>query len=455
MEFTPTLPGKNTLKTCSGRVEERNNLQAFVEELSLALFDPELLRGGYDGEEHETKLRVRDFLRDKVRSKGVRRALSYLAEIQSRVEAENAKKTSESGKVKAERSNFQRLESDGFESVENYASAFSADTHSCGAMREVQRAYEMARKEAWNDVKKLIASGKLRVEDVNTLEFLDTFDRELSEEMEKFGFVSRKGQRKIFTGRAEKAIARRALEIALRELKSKLFGSISSLEERNFFPSNPLELVEYDDLLHCFDMLDIQESLVNELLLSGRLELGNHLLARNFEKTSKVSFFILIDTSDSMRGEKLRGAVRAALAVKAAAEKLSRELKVFAFNHRVTRLREGEIVNVVARGRTNVAQALLEVVRTADRENSSPVVFLITDGEPTSPDNPLAKALMAAEKLGKLKESRLILMMLNNDSKYEEFCMALTSRVKNSVFLRLRPDDLSLYVLREFLGFSF
>ncbi len=421
-----------TVKSCSGRVEERNNVQTFVEELSLAVFDPELVNASANtntnvnanvnvrsnsnenvglnkkaSKNADRKLKARDFVRKKAESKGLK-AIHLV------------------------------------ETFEEYDRAFSRAEEI--AIRRL--IYEEARRESWEELRNQIANGKLNLNDFDALEVFDTFRCELEEEMERFGLIKREKGRLIFTSKAERILARKALELTLRELEGKDFGEIDSCKD-SYYPDSPRELVEYDEFLHTFDSIDIQESLVREFTESPELKFEK-LLARKFEKKEKVSFFILIDVSDSMRGEKIKGAIKAALAAKLVAEKLGKNLRIFAFNHTVKRLKSGEIINVSARGRTNIAGAIIEVVRVAERESSSPVVFLITDGEPTFPENPVAKALKAAERLGKIENSRLILMMLSGDERYEEFCVAMTRKVKNSVFLRLRPSDLSVYVLSRF-----
>jgi len=381
------------LKTCSGVLERERNLQAFLEEFSIALLDPELFRSRKDRDE--------------------------------RLIRKSARKSTHRDSVYSEHSNL--ILKDRIQDVEEKAG------------------------KTWAEVVEMIGTGKVKADKIDITGFVDKFKDEVFRELEKRGFVKRKNGKIVYTEKAERLIARKALEFSLKELKSRSIGEFPSKKSGFLTLSN--NLIEFDEFLHCFDMIDIQESMVNEFLSSGKLDkvdFGKKAIAREFNSKERVVFVLLLDTSDSMRGEKLRGAVRAALALKLAAEKYDRNLRIYTFNHEVRKIRSGDLLNVVARGRTNIASAIMKAVKVAEREDATPVVFLVTDGEPTSPDNPVGRALNAAKKLGKCGDARLNLIMLNSDARYEEFCLALTRKVKKSTFVRLNPRDLSVYFLKEF-----
>ena len=375
-------------KTCSGVLEREKNLQTFLEEISLALLDPELYRSGKEGNEKQ------------------------------------ARKSASGDSFYSEHS---KLVRDG-----------------------IQDALDGKTGETWAEVVEMVGTGKLKADKIDVAGFVDRFEEEVFEELEKHGFVKRKNGRIVYTEKTERLIARKALEHSLKELKGRSAGEFPSKKPGFLTPSG--NLMEFDEFLHCFDMIDIQESMVNEFLSSGRLDKLNFekAIAREFNSKDRVVFVLLLDTSDSMRGEKLRGAVRAALALKLAAEKYDRNLRIYTFNHEVRKIRGGDLLNVVAKGRTNIASAIMKAVKIAGKEEATPVVFLVTDGEPTSPDNPVGRALNAAKKLGECRDARLNLIMLNRDARYEEFCLALARKVKKSTFVRLNPGDLSVYFLREF-----
>lgn len=383
-----------SMKTCNNRIERRKKLQSFIEGLSLALFDFELLTGIKKNKKNKNELKF----------------LDKISQFYGR-EGNISLKTLQTNKLYNKKNK---------------------------------------KTESWIEVREMICTGKLKIEDVNIFEFLDVYSEEILEDMEEFGFVRFKKGKPVFTEKTERIIAEIALKLALKELNSKAIGDFKSNRIGFLTPSS--RLIEFDEWMHNFDMLDIQESLINEFLNSGRIDIGNNLLAREFKSRDKVIFVVLLDISDSMRGEKLKGAVRASLALRLVAEKLNRNLKIYAFNHEVRRIRDGDLVNLTARGRTNIASALMKVVKLAEREDATPVVFLVTDGEPTSPENPISKALSAAERLGKFREARLTLIMLNNDTRYDEFCLALIKKVRKSSFIKLNPGDLSVYFIKEFFN---
>ncbi len=441
------------IKTCSGELERRVNFERFLEEVSMSLFDPSLaehhrskipdrlkgLKDGSVGELDRTqkkKISGREIVERKVERKfeeqGISRKLSYMAsEISNEISRDELR--------------------DEFSNLDSFYAFASTDTSTDTRTVELGRIYGEARKEAWEEFKEMVSTGNCKV---CIPEIKDTFSEEIVEELKKAGFVEKVergfyGKRIILSGKLERIIARRVLEIALRELEAGRAGEFESEMRGHVYPT--FNLVEFDECMHTFDMLDIQESMLNELLTTGKLEIGENAVAREFERTERVVHIIPVDSSDSMKGEKLRSAIKASLALKEVAKEKSRNLKVFAFNDRVRELKkDGELLNLRARGRTNIALALRVAANVAAELDATPVVFLVTDGEPTSPENPVGSAIRAAADLGRIQDSRLVVYMLNREDRYVEFCTALTRRVKKSAFLHVDPSRLTLYMLRHF-----
>jgi Ca-activated chloride channel family protein len=165
---------------------------------------------------------------------------------------------------------------------------------------------------------------------------------------------------------------------------------------------------------------------------------------------------MLIDVSDSMRGKKIIGAIEAALALKSAIRKNSYdELHVVAFNHNVRVIRENEILNLDARGRTDIGLALRKAREILKDKKGSRVVFLITDGEPTSSYNPYLTpwkcAIKEAENL-RLIDAHLTIVMLGKDRKFLELCnrMARASG-KSHILFFADPLDLKRFFVRSYL----
>jgi len=437
------------MKTCSGRLEREKNFEDFLEKASLSLFDPSLLsESGASGK----RLKAKKLVERKLEERGVGRKLSFLASELFTDFRSAFKPGIKHGIKHGER-----------ESPEHefsaYGEAFDTDSKEMGSggmgvelSKELSKIYREARREAWRELKELISCG-IDASSLDVLEVIDTFEDELLEELEKAGYLEGvergfSGRRSIFSGRVEKLIARKVLEIALRELEAGIAGETESEKPGFFTPSFGLR--DYDESVHTFDMIDLQESLISELLATGRLEIGDNAVVREFERLEKVVHVILIDSSDSMKGGKLRSAIKAALALKEVAKERSKTLRIFAFSGGVRELREGEIVNLVARGRTNIALALKRASDVAVEMNATPVVYLITDGEPTSPENPVGSAIRAAEMLGRIPDSRLTVIMLDREGRYADFCRALTARVRKSSFVHLNPSDLTVFMLKCF-----
>jgi Ca-activated chloride channel family protein len=107
-------------------------------------------------------------------------------------------------------------------------------------------------------------------------------------------------------------------------------------------------------------MIDIQETLVKGALRgTGDFFDEKDLVVRVPRHCEKCTYVMLIDSSDSMRGKKIIGAIEAAIALKRAIKgKDFDKLYVIAFNHKARKISENEILNLEARGRTDIGLAL-------------------------------------------------------------------------------------------------
>jgi Ca-activated chloride channel family protein len=254
--------------------------------------------------------------------------------------------------------------------------------------------YKEARKKAWEEIKDRIKRGEIDREDVSASDLVNYFYEEIVNDLMKEGYIDgviEKIHRRVlvFSNQAEKLLGEKVLQLSLQDLGKSDFGEHETEKEGTSIFLG-YEITEFDPFVHTFDMVDIQETLVKSALRDPSLDLDEKdFVARIPKHTEKCVYVMLIDVSDSMRGKKIIGAIEAALALKSAIRKNSYdELHVVAFNHNVRVIRENEILNLDARGRTDIGLALRKAREILKDKKGSRVVFLITDGEPTSSYNP-------------------------------------------------------------------
>ena len=189
----------------------------------------------------------------------------------------------------------------------------------------------------------------------------------------------------------------------------------------------------------------------------GKIEFEeSEMLARQPKHMEKCVYVMLIDVSDSMRGRKIVGAIEAAMCLKNAIKRKGSndELRVVAFNHKVREIRQGEILNLEPRGRTDIGLALRKARNILRDSSGTGVIFLISDGEPTSSFNPYLTpwrcALKEAEKL-KNVDARLQIIMFGKEGRFLELCknMAKVSG-KANLFHFSDPLNLKRFVVKRF-----
>lgn len=213
-------------------------------------------------------------------------------------------------------------------------------------------------------------------------------------------------------------------------------------------------MVEFDPGIHSFDNIDLCESLLRSAI-KGKLDL-EEIFARQPKHAEKCVYVMLIDVSDSMRGKKIVGAIEAGIALRRAIERRSTddELVVMAFNHKVTKVRREEILNLEPKGRTDIGLALKRAREILSEKRGTGIVFLISDGEPTSSYDPKvtpwACAVREAKMLKKI-QAKLQIVMLGNESRFVELCTTMAKLCGNSrLFHFSDPLNLKKYILKRF-----
>jgi len=328
------------------------------------------------------------------------------------------------------------------------------------AWAEKLEEYAQARRKAWQEIKEKLLSGEIDRSEVSASELVDYFYDEVVEDLSNEGYiegVNRLNRKKVvFSSQAERAIGERVLRLALQNLGNKGYGEHES-EKKGTSVFLGSEIEEFDEFMHTFDTLDIQETLVNAALRNRKLGIEERdLVVRQPKHTEKCVYVMLIDVSDSMRGRKIIGAIEAALALKKAIKsKAHDELHVIAFNHNVRYAREGEIMNLNARGRTDIGLALKKAREILRERHGTGVVLLITDGEPTSSYSPFITpwmcAVREAENL-RMVDARLTIVTFGKEHRFLDLCnrMARAAR-KSSVLFFPNPLDLKSFLVRSYM----
>ncbi len=327
-----------------------------------------------------------------------------------------------------------------------------------GYWTEQLERYQMAKKMAWEELKELIEKGKLKREELSANKLVENFFDEVVEELKKFGYiecVEGRFHRRIVRYRAiaEKVIGEKILSTALEELEKRGRGEhLTEKEGVSIFSGE--SIVEFDPFLHSFDNIDLCESLVKSAIKGGAgLE---EIVARQTKHSERCVYVMLIDVSDSMRGKKIVGAIEAGIALRRAIERKGSgdELEVVAFNHRTFRVIGEEILNLEPRGRTDIGLALKTAREILSEKNGTGIVFLISDGEPTSSYDPSitpwACALREARQLRKV-HAKLQIVMFGNEIRFLELCSLMAKLCGNSKLFHFSdPLNLKKYILRRF-----
>lgn len=317
-----------------------------------------------------------------------------------------------------------------------------------------------AKQKAWEELKEMLRQEMLSREQLSMSQIVDNFFDEVIEELQDLGYIEKvetRFHRKIvsYTAKAEKVLGEKVLSLSLQNLEKKHYGEHET-EKIGVSIFSSERLVEFDPYLHSFDNLDIPESLLKSAI-RGEIEFEEkEMVARQPKHSEKCVYVMLIDVSDSMRGRKIVGAIEAAMCLKRAIKRggSNDELRVVAFNHRVREIKEGDILNLEPRGRTDIGLALKKARDILRESSGTGIIFLISDGEPTSSFNPYLTpwrcALKEAEKLRNV-DARLQVIMFGKEGRFLELCKNIAKLSgKANLFHFSDPLNLKKFVIKRF-----
>jgi len=322
--------------------------------------------------------------------------------------------------------------------------------------------YRNAKREAWKELLRMIEEGEINPDDISMRQMLKTFYREILEELKKEEYITTVSKsslvKPLFTEKSEKLLGERILEETMALLRGQEFGLHQSLEYGHGHTPGSV-LSEYDDVLHTYDMIDIQETCLRTAMSDPEnmeIEYEN-ICVRIPEKSVSRASVILIDCSDSMKGQKMIGAVEAALGLR---ELLMMEYRddslwIVAFNHTTEEVMPGDIANLKPYGTTDIGLALSRARKILMRTGEDRAVFLITDGEPTTSShprlNPIESALSEAGMLGR-EDIQLNIIMLDRHPRLRQLCVEMAKRNRfATVSFVNNPLNLREFIIKKYI----
>ncbi len=325
-----------------------------------------------------------------------------------------------------------------------------------------------AKEKAWKEIVEKVGRGELNPSNIPLRQLMEKIPDILTEELRKENLLEliydghfRKGlydRRYAFTPESQKIIAQKVLEEAFTHLEKYGIG-LHEMNEAGIgvYPSYIIR--EYDDFLHSYDNLDIQETLVSTASRDpvNMKILESDLKARIPLHKTKSSNAIVIDKSSSMYGRKIKGAIMAALALKELLEMNYKEdaLHVVAFDYKPYPISSSEIIQLRANGSTDIGHALDFTRKILAREDGNRNIFLITDSEPTISyypgQTPLQSALRASYLAGR-EGIRMNIMMLDCNVRLRDICDEMARMNGNSTVAFIDdPLNLKEFIIKSFI----
>ncbi len=323
-------------------------------------------------------------------------------------------------------------------------------------------AAEEAREKAWRELVRKLRTRRVRGKDLSRKQLVEHFEEELIQELQKEGLLQEDAPGAVFTAEGERLMAEKVLDEVFARLDKSDTGAHEVLEGGvGTYPSHLL--TPFDEWLHSFDTLDIQETLLRTARRDpGGLAIGaEDLTARIPLHRARAATVIAIDKSTSMSWspDKIKGAVKAALGLRHLLETEYREdeLHVVAYDHEPHPLQPGQIAALVSRtgGWTDIGLAMDSARELLEGAEGNKSAILITDGWPTASSHPrqtpAESALRAAHELGRANV-RLVVMMLNTHPGLRRLCSEMAMLNGNATVAYVDdPLTLKEFVIRNYV----
>jgi len=175
------------------------------------------------------------------------------------------------------------------------------------------------------------------------------------------------------------------------------------------------------------------------------------------EEREQVNIALCIDSSASMKGEKMANAKKAALALSYTALMKGDTIRIVEFNSTGASIPSGRsfrdivisISSIVARGQTNIAAAIRKGAEVLHGKKGSRQIILVSDALATAGDSPLRDALDAASEL---REEGLSLSVVGIalDSEGNKFARRLVELGRGRLYSLKSSAQLDMALLEEY-----
>ncbi|MDZ4247053.1 MAG: hypothetical protein U1D67_08035, partial [Dehalococcoidia bacterium] len=211
-------------------------------------------------------------------------------------------------------------------------------------------------------------------------------------------------------------------------------------------------------------LVDVENTLLNAMERNAFNENKMSLSLEDFEiyetqGEGKMCAGLLIDQSGSMTGNKINGAIDAALALGELIRRQPRdELKVFLFSDQVKQIQPWDVVNqTTAGGSTDIKAAMKAFRTTVGNVTADKQAYLITDTEPNSENGEFigfeaASAGIISEALQYRRAGiTLNIIMLDENPYLRELASILAKNNMGRVFFAA-PQRLEQVIIESYLG---
>ncbi|MEM3737588.1 MAG: hypothetical protein QXJ75_05865 [Candidatus Bathyarchaeia archaeon] len=328
---------------------------------------------------------------------------------------------------------------------------------------------QAAKEKSWEDIVTKVKAGVIQPTDISVGSLVRNFFGIIARELAEEGLIGIKREEHWlcadlqtispeFNEVSERIIAKRVLKEVLAGLKEYGIGP-HEVEAAGFGEQPSHILRDYDDFQHTYDMIDIQETLIQTAIKNPvNLEISlDDLKARLPLHKSKSSFVILMDCSYSMLGAKFIGTIMAAMAFRELLQEWYKDdhIFIFGYNEKPFPVAPAEILRLKPYGYTDIGLSLEFATNTLMKEDGNRVVLLITDGEPTCSSlrgqTPEESALRAAYKAGE-REVQLNIIMLDKRPELRRICEKMARLNGNAVVTYVdNPLNLKDIVIKSYL----
>lgn len=175
----------------------------------------------------------------------------------------------------------------------------------------------------------------------------------------------------------------------------------------------------------------------------------------------EVDIVLCVDSSASMKGEKIEKAKKAALALAYTTNLRGDSLGIVEFNSRSVGVPPGGsftdiikwIASIQARGQTNIAEAMYRAISLLKKENGMKHIIMVTDALATAGQSPVEDALNAVYKI-KAEQINLSIIGISLDKEGEKAARKMVEIGSGRLYSLNDASNLDVLLLEEYYSVS-